>query len=79
MSKESALIFTGIFIVIVPFLGVPNSVRTVLFVLSGVTVFFLALLIYAREKLLEQVKAKRRARSPKLRTHDSSENTETEK
>lgn len=63
MSKESALIFLGIFVIVVPFLGVPDMFRTILFVVSGVSVSFLALLIYARERLLEQAKIKRRTRS----------------
>lgn len=63
MSKESSLIFLGIFVIVVPFLGVPDTVRTFLFVVSGVAISFLALLIYARERLLEQAKIKRRTRS----------------
>ena len=63
MSKESALIFLGIFVIVVPFLGIPDTFRTILFVTSGALVSFLALLIYARERLLEQAKLKRRTRS----------------
>ena len=64
MSKESAIIFLGIFIVIIPFLGFPDGFRTVLFVATGILVSFLALLVYAREKLLIQKKTiKRRPRA----------------
>lgn len=63
MSKESALIFLGIFVIVAPFLGIPDTFRVVLFVMSGAVISFLALLIYARERLLEQAKLKRRARS----------------
>lgn len=63
MSKESTLIFLGIFVIVVPFLGIPDAFRTFLFVVSGISISFLALLIYARERLLEQAKIKRRARS----------------
>jgi len=67
MSKESALIFLGIFIVIIPFLGFPDGFRTVLFVATGLTISFLALLVYVREKLLEHKKMKRKPRSPAVR------------
>ena len=63
MSKESTLIFLGIFVIVVPFLGFPDVFRTFLFVASGMSISFLALLIYARERLLEQAKIKRRTRS----------------
>ncbi|MBI3019987.1 MAG: hypothetical protein HYY60_01525 [Parcubacteria group bacterium] len=63
MSKESALIFLGIFVIVVPFLGIPDMFRTILFVVSGALVSFLALIIYARERLLEQAKLKRHTRS----------------
>lgn len=63
MSKESILIFIGIFVIVVPFLGIPDVFRTLLFVVSGAVISFLSLLIYARERLLEQAKIKRRSRS----------------
>ncbi|MBI1998838.1 MAG: hypothetical protein HYS73_00705 [Parcubacteria group bacterium] len=82
MSKESSLIFLGIFVIVVPFLGIPETFRTFLFVVSGISISFLALLIYARERLLEQAKVKRRARSVsprqggvKTRPHDASTET----
>ena len=84
MSKESALIFLGIFIAVVPFLGIPDVFRTTLIVFAGVAVFFLSFLIYAREKLLEHVKAKRRVRgasrqaSAKPRVNESADISENQ-
>ena len=61
MSKESTLIFLGIFVIIVPFLGFPDQMRTIFFVASGLLISFLSLLIYARERLLGEKKiAKKR-------------------
>lgn len=36
MSKEMAVIVLGIWIIAVPYLGVPSSWKTVLFVLTGI-------------------------------------------
>lgn len=66
MSKESILIFLGIFVAIMPFLGFPEGLRTAFFVTSGLVMSFLALLIYARERLLGEKKTRRRA--PAART-----------
>ncbi len=67
MSKESTLIFLGIFVIIVPFLGFPDQIRTIFFVGSGLLISFLSLLIYARERLLGEKKAtaKKRPASPR--------------
>ena len=61
MSKESILVFLGIFIVIVPFLGLPSAPRTTLLVISGFSVIFFALLLYARERLREYGRQSKKA------------------
>ena len=68
MSKESALIFLGIFVVIVPFLGFPDKIRTIFFVGSGVLISFLSLLIYARERLLGEKRAAAKKRPASSRS-----------
>ena len=66
MSKESTLIFLGIFVIIIPFLGFPDQIRTIFFVVAGILISFLSLLIYARERLLGEKKtaAKKRPTAP---------------
>ncbi len=50
MRKEKALFFIGLFILILPFLGFPNSWKTVLFVIIGTIIIYLAYLFYAEVK-----------------------------
>jgi VIT1/CCC1 family predicted Fe2+/Mn2+ transporter len=45
MSKEMSIILLGVWVVVVPYLGVPSSWRTVLLVVSGVTILVLGLLL----------------------------------
>lgn len=59
MRKERTLLFLGIWVAILPFLGFPNSWRTFLFFITGCALVFLAYLFY---------KANRARRSP----HDES-------
>lgn len=42
MSKHAAIIFLAIFMTVLPFLGFPSFVRTVLLVVSGLTVATIA-------------------------------------
>lgn len=63
MSKESILIFLGLFVAAIPFVGIPDAFRTALFVVLGILIAFLALLLYARQHLSHAMKhspAKRR-------------------
>lgn len=48
MTKKRALIILGVFIAIVPFLGIPREFREVLTVLAGLTVAVLAFLLKRR-------------------------------
>lgn len=45
MSKETGIIVLGVWVVIVPYLGVPGSWRTVLLVLSGAGIAVLGFLL----------------------------------
>ena len=77
MNKESILIFLGICIIIVTFLGIPALFRTILFVILGSLISLIALLIYARERLLAQKKiARKHKKSTNTDTHETSEELE---
>ena len=45
MSKEVAIIALGVWVIIIPYLGVPMSWRTVLLVLTGIAVMVLGFLL----------------------------------
>ncbi len=45
MSKEMSIILLGIWLIIVPYLGVPSFWRTVLIVLSGIVIAIMGLLM----------------------------------
>ncbi len=45
MSKEMMVIALGIWIVVVPYLGVPGAWRTTILIISGVTVALLGFLL----------------------------------
>lgn len=45
MSKDVAIIFLGIWIAVVPFLGFPGSWKTVIFIVSGLGVVLLTYLL----------------------------------
>lgn len=78
MNKESILIFLGICIIIITFLGIPDIFRSILFVILGSLISFIALLIYARERLLAQKKIalKHNKKSANTDTHEISEELE---
>lgn len=44
MTKYTAIIFLGILVIILPVLGLPSWVRTILIILSGVGIVILAYL-----------------------------------
>lgn len=46
MRKEKTLFIIGIWIIILPFLGFPESWRKVLFLLTGIAIIYLAYLFY---------------------------------
>lgn len=50
MRKERTLFFIGIWVAILPFLGLPSSWRKVLFILSGCAIIYLAYLFRKETK-----------------------------
>jgi len=50
MRKEKTLLILGLWIVVLPFLGFPNSFRKILFVLTGLALMYLAYLFYLEYK-----------------------------
>ena len=50
MRKERTLLFLGIWVSILSFLGFPKSWREVLFVLTGLSLIYLAYLFYIETK-----------------------------
>ena len=59
MRKERTLLALGIWVAILPFLGFPNTWRSVLFMLTGISLIYLAYLFYIQTK----------ARQPNSDTH----------
>ena len=51
MRKERALLFIGIWVAILPQLGFFESWRTVLFILTGVSIVYIAYLFYREAKI----------------------------
>ena len=47
MSKEMAVITLGVWTLLVPYLGVPGSVRTVILVLTGIAIAIVGFLLRA--------------------------------
>ena len=70
MSKEMAVIALGVWVVIMPYLGIYRSWLTVLMVLTGIALMVLGFLLrgetIAREHHGDSVKPLRRARKPHL-------------
>ncbi len=50
MRKERTLLFLGIWVAILPFLGFPNTWRSVLFVITGLSLTYLAYLFYKQAR-----------------------------
>lgn len=50
MRKERTLFILGLWIIVLPFSGFPSSWRTVLFVLTGLALVYLAYLFYLEAK-----------------------------
>jgi hypothetical protein len=49
MSKEMSLVVLGVWVAVVPYLGVPNSWRTIFVFLSGVAIAIIGLLLRGEE------------------------------
>jgi cbb3-type cytochrome oxidase subunit 3 len=56
MRKEKTLLIIGIWIMVLPFLGFTHSWRTILFLISGLAVIYLAYLFYLEYKSHKQNK-----------------------
>jgi len=50
MKKERIILFLGIWIIILPFLGFPNTWDKVLFVITGLTISFVAYLFFRQKQ-----------------------------
>lgn len=50
MRKEKTLLIIGIWVAILPFLGFPDTLRKILFVISGLMLIYLAFLYYQQVK-----------------------------
>lgn len=51
MRKEKTLFIIGLWVAILSFLGFPNSWRKVLFLITGVSIMYLAYLFYLEVKV----------------------------
>jgi hypothetical protein len=51
MRKEKTLLIIGLWVVILPFLGFPNTFRKILFVITGLALMYLAYLFYLEYKV----------------------------
>jgi len=50
MKKEKLLFILGLFVAILSFLGFPRTVKSILFVLTGLGIIYLAYIFYKKEK-----------------------------
>lgn len=50
MRKEKTLFIIGLWIIILPFLGFPNTWRKVLFMITGLAIMYMAYLFYLEYK-----------------------------
>jgi hypothetical protein len=50
MRKEKTLFIIGLWVIILPFLGFPNSWRKVLFLITGLAVMYISYLFYLEYK-----------------------------
>ncbi len=51
MRKEKTLFIIGLWVMILPFLGFPNSWRKVLFVITGFLIMYVSYLFYLEVKI----------------------------
>jgi hypothetical protein len=50
MRKEKTLFIIGLWVIILPFLGFPNSWRKALFLITGLAIMYIAYLFYLEYK-----------------------------
>ncbi|MFA7315341.1 MAG: hypothetical protein WC059_00870 [Candidatus Paceibacterota bacterium] len=53
MRKERTLLFLGIWVTILPFLGFPNMWRSIFFVITGFSLIYLSYLFYKQTRARE--------------------------
>lgn len=51
MRKEKTLFIIGLWIIILPFLGIPKTGKTILFLITGLAIIYLAYLFYLEIKV----------------------------
>jgi hypothetical protein len=51
MRKEKTLFIIGLWVIILPFLGFPNTWRKILFLITGLAIIYLAYLFYLEIKV----------------------------
>lgn len=50
MRKEKTLLIIGLWVLVLPFLGFPSSWRAILYVITGISLIYLAYLFYLEAK-----------------------------
>lgn len=50
MRKEKTLFIIGLWVIVLPFLGFPGLWKTILFILTGLTLIYLGYLFYMEAK-----------------------------
>ena len=68
MSKEMGVIALGLFVAVVPYLGIPGSWKTIIFVVAGLLVAFIGFLM--RGETLSQSSTRMR-KAPRARSNES--------
>lgn len=51
MRKEKTLLIIGLWIIVLPFLGFPDFWRKIFFILTGISVMYLAYLFYLESRV----------------------------
>jgi hypothetical protein len=54
MRKEKTLLVLGVWVAVLPFLGFPDSWRTVFFVLSGFALIYLSYIFYQESRVRKE-------------------------
>lgn len=58
MQKARVLLFLGIWVAVLPYLGFPNSWKNVIVVLSGLGLIYMSYMLYKESKIKETVAEK---------------------
>ncbi len=76
MSKHRILVFTGLWVMILPFLGFPRGFKNILFVLTGLLLIFFAY-VFKRRKRIQRIR-KSEERVLANQEQDSAQNEDSE-